>query len=423
MTEYFLHYIWQFKLFNAFDLKTIDGEPLVILKYGSHNDNGGPDFTDGLIRIGKTTLAGTIEIHTKSTDWIKHKHHLDAAYEGVILHVVYEHDIKPNEAKLINKPTLVLKGLIKEDYWNVYNEWLTAKRDIPCGNALRSIKPFDVQFWLERLFIERLSEKVLRIRTMMDEMNNNKEEIAYSLLLHYFGGMVNSAATERLGKLLPYTVLMKHRNQLEVMEALLFGVAGFLQKPSKEDYINNLKSHFDFYKGKYSLRVMNETEWKLLRMRPASFPTYRIAQLASFLQWNFPLYAMLTSVNSISDFENRFNWPVSQFWSNPNHFNKGGHKVAEKPGKDFIRNLLINVNIPLMYFEGDWLSNDLLKDAAIELANKLPAEENRITRLFKVNGIVPHTALESQACIQLYHNYCKHKKCLSCSFGYEILTK
>lgn len=90
--EDFLHYVWQFKSFDFVDLQTFDGESTTIIHQGFLNKNSGPDFSNAKIIIGGTTWAGNVEIHLKSSDWLKHNHQSDTAYTNVILHVVYEHD-------------------------------------------------------------------------------------------------------------------------------------------------------------------------------------------------------------------------------------------------------------------------------------------------------------------------------------------
>src|SRR6056300_584573 len=92
MTEDYLHYIWKYKLFNQVGLKTTEEVEVEILNFGFHNHDSGPDFSQGKVKIGETLWAGNIEIHIRSSDWLKHNHQLDEAYDTVVLHVVYEHD-------------------------------------------------------------------------------------------------------------------------------------------------------------------------------------------------------------------------------------------------------------------------------------------------------------------------------------------
>ena len=92
ITEDFLHYVWKFRLFERSALQTVNGDELEIYSPGLHNTDSGPDFQNGRIRIGDTTWAGNIEIHINSSDWQKHNHTTDEAYNNVVLHVVYGDD-------------------------------------------------------------------------------------------------------------------------------------------------------------------------------------------------------------------------------------------------------------------------------------------------------------------------------------------
>jgi hypothetical protein len=91
-TEDFLHYVWKFRLFDKTNLKTADGESIEIYSAGLHNTDSGPDFHNARIKIGDTTWAGNVEVHVPSSDWRKHNHTTDNAYNNVILHVVYRDD-------------------------------------------------------------------------------------------------------------------------------------------------------------------------------------------------------------------------------------------------------------------------------------------------------------------------------------------
>ena len=128
MTEAYLHYIWQNRLFATDKLRTTDGLKITIINSGFHNANAGPDFLEARIKIADKEWAGHVEIHIASSDWNKHKHQQDKAYDNVILHVVYEDDeiIKTNSGSAI--PTLVLAGNFDEmGYWR-YEQFIFYKK-------------------------------------------------------------------------------------------------------------------------------------------------------------------------------------------------------------------------------------------------------------------------------------------------------
>jgi hypothetical protein len=86
--EELLHYVWKYKLYRHETLKTTEGLQVEVIDGGLINTDAGPDFFNAKIKIGDTLWAGDVEIHLKSDEWNKHHHHLDKAYNSVILHVV-----------------------------------------------------------------------------------------------------------------------------------------------------------------------------------------------------------------------------------------------------------------------------------------------------------------------------------------------
>ena len=55
------------------------------------------------------------------------------------------------------------------------------------------------------------------------------------------------------------------------------------------------------------------------------------------------------------------------------------------------------------------------------MLEELPAENNRILRVWKECGLRVASAADSQALIQLKNEYCDRRDCLRCRFGYEFL--
>ena len=135
MTEEFLYYLWQYKLFS-FDCKTFDGQEIEIIRTGERNRDAGPDFINAKIRIGKTLWAGNVEVHMNSSDWYKHNHQNDKSYSNVILHVVYEHDREvvrivhrpqSTDKRLQSEeviPTLVMKGKFGDNLFQNYRQFI-----------------------------------------------------------------------------------------------------------------------------------------------------------------------------------------------------------------------------------------------------------------------------------------------------------
>lgn len=182
MKEDFLHYIWNFKLFNTNNLKTANQEEVQIIKSGQHNTDAGPDFFNAQIKLNETVWVGNIEIHLKSSDWNKHQHQFDSAYDNVILHVVYENDEQILNSKKQQIPTLELRSIILENVIKNYNNLNQSLSWIPCANQINEVDSFTINSWLERLAYERLERKSEEIKIILSQNTNDWESAFYQLL-------------------------------------------------------------------------------------------------------------------------------------------------------------------------------------------------------------------------------------------------
>lgn len=227
--EDFLHFLWRTKKVPTEQLQTHDAKSLEILDFGRYNTDSGPDFFNARIKLDGTIWAGNIEMHVYSSDWNKHGHHHDRAYENVILHVVYEHD---KEVALSDNgmsiPTLALKGLIPKIYLENYLSLVQSKSYIPCENMVRKINPEKISLWKYGLTVERLHHKSEQVATLMQFTGNDWEETLYIMLSRYFGAKVNMEPFEVLARSLPLSIIHKNKDKRLTIEALLFGQAGML---------------------------------------------------------------------------------------------------------------------------------------------------------------------------------------------------
>ena len=100
--EHLLHYVWKHRIFPLKELKTTLGQQLEVVDAGLVNRDAGPDFFNAKIKLDGVLWVGNIEIHTSSSDWAKHGHHTDVAYDNVVLHVASRIDahVSPNQKKM-----------------------------------------------------------------------------------------------------------------------------------------------------------------------------------------------------------------------------------------------------------------------------------------------------------------------------------
>lgn len=421
--EEFLHYIWKFKLFTSKGLYTVDGEEIKIIHQGQHNSDGGPDFFNSKIKIAETTWAGNVEIHLKSSDWIKHRHQNDKAYQNVILHVVYEHDKKITDQLGRAISTLELKGLINESLVEKYEDLIFSKGWIPCASQLKLVDHFTINNWKERLILERLERKSEEVMSTLKLNKNNWEETFYQYLFKYFGLKINALPFEILAKNTPLKIISKH-NKIGEIEALLFGQAGFLQDHLKDDYTLQLKKEYLFLRSKFALQPMDKSCWKLLRLRPNNFPTIRISQLSNLLSKDARLFSKILTSETIDDLKKIITTKASAYWENHYQFDVLSLKKSEKKVGDLLKNnIIINVVIPFVFVYAKVKQDESLNQKTLGWLLEIKAENNSIIKKWNFFGINTKNARDSQALIELKNNYCSQKKCLNCSIGNNLLKQ
>jgi hypothetical protein len=421
--ESFLHYVWKFRLFDHQLLKTTDKEPIEIYHPGFHNRHSGPDFSESRIKIGNNIWFGQAEIHLKSSDWIRHQHHLDAAYDNVILHIVYEHDqdIRRIDGSII--PTLELSGRISEEIIQNSMNLLLSSELIPCSTQIEAVPDLVIQMWLERLAIDRLEYKTEIIKLELDKNQFDWENTLYVFLARNFGSSINAEPFELLAKSLPLKTLNKHRDNLLQIEAMLFGQAGFLEECYVEDYPLKLKNEFKHLSKKFNLRPIRLSSWKFGRMRPAAFPTIRIALFAQLIFNSKPLFSTLLQTENLEDLKIIFDLKVSEYWLTHYRFEDETEKRQNKSlGGASFYNIVINTFVPFLFLYGKRMKEESYCDRALRWLETIEAEKNVITEMWSSLGLEIINAHQSQALIHLKKHYCDQKQCLHCAIGNKLIA-
>ncbi|WP_338791519.1 DUF2851 family protein [Bernardetia sp. MNP-M8] len=480
MNEQFLHYIWKFQYFDKNNLLTEEGEELQIISAGIHNHDAGADFEDAVLKIGskqkQTKWQGTIEIDTYGFNWESHHHATNEAYENVVLHVVWKNPkevFRKNGSKV---SVLVLENRIDERLWLKYQEFLRNEHKIPCqgywnegtisNNNIELIASFEKM--MSRTLDERLIRKSQHILSLLERNGYDWEETSYQVLLEHFGFKKNNAPFLQLAKELPFKIIKKHANQISQIEALLYGMAGFLLEENKDKikllvennfdcqsknlnleqdllqnqldkelhYFEGLQKEFRFLSHKYSLqdKEVNLAQWKFLRLRPSNFPTVRIAQVIGLVSQQNHLFSIILNAKKLKEFYEFFKTELPTYWKTHYNFGKlnkqeedGTFKENSTLGKDAQQNLIINVVIPIRVAHSLYRQKeDVLPKIWL---NELKTEKNSVISLYKPlekinnSAFKIKTAAQSQSLLELYSQYCNPKKCLSCEVGREVLKK
>ena len=418
MTERLLQYIWQFQYFNKSELATAEGEALQIIHQGNYNTDQGPDFSAATIKIGDTTWAGSIELHLHSSDWKNHKHSGDDNYKNVVLHVVWQHDT-PDALPF---STLILQDKVSKFLLVKYDELLNANSFIPCEKMIHQVNELTWVSWKERLLVERLQHKSAITFNFLKKNNNHWEETFWWMVAKNFGIKVNSDAFEKIAQSISINILAKHKNQIHQLEALLFGQAGLLNSNFSEDYPRLLQKEYQFLKAKYQLQKI-EAPLFFLRMRPANFPSVRLAQLAMLVHGSLHLFTAVKESKTIADIKALLYVTANDYWHYHYMFEEKSAFKKKNLGTQMIDNILINTVIPVLFAFGQYHKENSYKDKALQWLLELNAEKNNVTNGFVALGIENKNAFDSQSLIQLKNDYCNKKRCLDCAVGNALLKK
>lgn len=420
MPEILLHYIWQQRLWSGFEQTTTDGLSVEIISTGQYNRNAGPDFSNAHVRIGQQDWIGNIEIHIHASDWYKHKHHTDGAYDNTILHIVCiaDKDIENTRGEKI--PQCELRYPADRDYMS---EWLVHAQQmqmpvyhIECSHQLQSDASLMTEGWKKTLLLKRLECKRQSILQLLSITQNSWTHAFYISLAHNFGFHTNGIAFETLAIQTPLSCLLKHRDSLFQVTAILLGQSGLLNADTAIDGERKaLWNEYEFLSKKFSLTPMHASLWKKARMRPQNAPEVRIRQFAQLIHHSEFLFSKLIQAQDIDTMVDILQVEVQDTDTRIS--------LSPKLGRKSIEILLINTVIPYQYAYA--IAQQKVKNDAtvLQLMEAIPAEDNSIIRQWKMLGQTIHSAADTQALIHLYQNYCQPHQCYNCQVGYQIFSQ
>lgn len=419
--EQLLHYVWRHRLFQQ-DLKTIDGKIIEVIDVGLPNADSGPDFSNAKLKIDNETWIGNIEIHHTSKDWYKHKHENDKAYNSVILHIVEQAncEVYNSNQESIDQCEIKYPAHVKENM----DYLLFSNVSLPCANYLADLSPFYVNSWINTLLLERLERKSNDIQRLLESFNNSWDDVFYVLLSRNFGFGLNSDSFEQLAKSLPLRYILKQADNIVQIEAFLLGQAGILDDINPTDeYTLKLQQEYTFLKSKYSLKPLDKSIFKNMRVRPTSSPQLRLVQLASIL-YNFQgFFSKMIATEDIGRIRLLFHHNASEYWQTHYTLGKASDKKSKYVGDKSLDIILINTVIPILFTYGKSIFDETYCDRALNFIEQINPESNSIIKSFTSCGLQVKSAYETQALIQLKREYCEKRKCLFCRIGYQLLSK
>lgn len=419
MPELLLHYIWQRKAFLAFPQTTTDGRRVEVIDSGVHNSDSGPDFLNAKIRIGGVVWVGNVEIHILASDWYRHHHDTDSAYDNIILHVCRRSDKQAVNSKGQVLAQCELQYSLDEQQL----ERLLIDRLSLCSDRLAIDQSLFSEDWRHKLIADRMQRKAEAIGRLLQRTHGNWEEAFYQTLAHNFGFHTNGLPFELLAQSLPLSFLLKHRDNLFQMEAMLFGQSGLLnEKTATDEYSLALLREYSFLKAKFSLTPLEGSMWRMARMRPASFPHLRIAQAAALLHRAEFLFSQIIEETDLQKLRNMLRVTPSEYWRTHYRFGLESPAYASKLGESAADLLIINTVVPYKYAYSKSVNSQYGQSEAFVLLDSIPAEKNNIISRWRMLGFNIKSATDSQTFIHLYQNYCLQNRCFSCDIGWQIFT-
>lgn len=417
--EQLLHYVWKHKLLPLKILQTTDGKTVEIIDSGLPNTDGGPDFFNAKIKIDGVMWVGNIELHERASDWFRHKHHQNKAYDSVILHIASVIDAEPlrSDGTIIPQMEMHCPPGMAENY----EKLLKADRYPDCYLLIPNLPKPMLHSWLSALQIERIEQKTQQIERRLADAGGDWEGAFFVTLARNFGFGINSDKFEIWAKTIPLNAIGKHRDNLFQIEAIFFGQSGLLDVVPADSYTEGLIKEYGYLRHKFGLQPSDTCHWQFLRMHPNNFPHVRMAQLACLCHRTQGLLSQVLEAKTVAQIRLLLRGGTSEYWLTHYRFNELSPSRPKTLSNSSIDLIIINTIVPFLYAYGKHKSDEKFLLQAEMLLEELKPENNRIINNWRECGLTAAHAGDSQALIQLKQNYCDKRKCLVCRIGYEFL--
>lgn len=316
--------------------QTMDGEAFEILHFGEWNREAGPDFKGAVIRFEKAgEKTGDIEVDRDARDWERHGHALNAGFSGVILHFFIEGCCEHGFARTLDHRAVIQARL---------------PLDAPPERCESRTKDH-VGFADAMHMISEAAEFRLRVKNAAH---------ARSVSLHGADAAMFHAIAAGLGyknNTIPFLLAAQRaglrRAGSPSGEALLFGLAGFLEPRSFDDanevtrrYLKPLWDEWWTVRDAMSRIVLDSKMWRLSGIRPPNHPHRRLGALAAVAA-GFGTLQKAMVADGAKGFRRFFENLDHPYWGR--HWNLRAAELS-KPvalvGGDRITDLLINACLP-----------------------------------------------------------------------------
>ena len=438
ITEKLVTEAWQGLLDKGCKLKTESGDVLRVIYPGKTSDAPGSDFQDAVIHINRRTLKGNIELHVNASDWHKHEHDRNPAYNGVVLHVAWRRDCP--EAIVLQNGTIIPSVSLDTYLQNDTTRALGGK--VSCsGIALNS--PEKLIQIIDAAGTARFHEKAGHFQRQLQHQETGQS--LYQGIMTALGYARNQDPFQELATKIPLAELesaLSGENEYESsqpgIEALLLGTSGLLpsQRPECEyspfedyTYVNKLEKVWETIQR---TDVMDYRDWQFFRVRPANSPLRRIAGMSRLLQryrGKDLLHGLVASVreappeNSSRFLEDGLMTEDDGYWAGRFDFGKGYPGLSKwLIGQTRAADIVINILLPFVYGRGEESGETALAEKALALFDAYPpAETNTVARhmqaQFGLRSSQVKFAKHQQGLLHLYKKWCTQGRCGECALN------
>lgn len=431
ISELALSAMWNNQRFDG-PLRTVDGRLVEVVHRGTWTHGFGPDFRDAMVLLdGRDLLTGSIEIHLTTGAWREHGHHLDPRYDGVVLHVVLNHDgaeTRRSDGAVVPVVALGIEPGELPALPGKRTDWQRVGGEV-CAEELTREQPAEIRAILWRLGDVRLATKSARIEARLTEVPPG--EVLYQELLDGLGFAANREPMRTVASRLPLADLeialgtASPGQRLGLARGLLFGVAGFLPLSPLDASLARIEPSEVAEAERLWLEAgsawhgesLPATAWTRARVRPANHPALRLSAAAALVAnaRGGLVAALLAPLRQDLD-------PVVALrelavWDGETGI-----------GDDRAVGLVVNALLPFALALAEHTGDAKLTDCASAAWERLPpAESNEVTRraLRQVAGSARLTNLGArgqQGLIHLDASLCGPRRCYECPIAERVLT-
>ena len=407
------------------NFRSLTGEEIEIVQFGTWNREAGPDFSDAAIRInGAEAIRGSIEFDLTDRNWELHKHAVNPAFDETILHVfVYPGDRTFFTRTSSNRNVQQVR-VDPNNLPDAFSASLPLARAGRCQAPLKDLPAERVSSVLDAAAQFRLQRKSTRLHQVAE--CHGRDVALFQEIAAALGYKENKLPFTLLAQRLPLASL--RANPAEI-EALLFGAAGFLEWPDlgiyeseTRNYVRTLWDSWWAHRDKMQRLVLPKKIWRLSGARPLNHPQRRLAALALIAQ-KWPAFLKSLGRSDGSAARAFFLGLEHPFWNF--HYtltSEAASKSMALIGDSRATEILANVVFPFFLSEGKEVWSNFAKLPS-ELTNR--RLETGGTRLF---GNDPRrasflkTIAHQQGLLQIYEDFClqDNSDCAQCPFPEQM---